>query len=52
MSTSKFEWGLQEAGVPGPDSLRNALTSCVDPLKAIEEFQVWKKKYIKINFSV
>lgn len=40
MSTSKFEWGLQEAGVPGPDSLRNALTSCVDPLKAIEEFQL------------
>lgn len=39
-TTTKIEWGLEEAGVPGPDFLRNALTSCTDPLKAIEEFQV------------
>ncbi|GLV45682.1 NELF-B [Carabus blaptoides fortunei] len=40
MTTTKIEWGLEEAGVPGPDFLRNALTSCTDPLKAIEEFQL------------
>lgn len=32
--------GLEEIGVAGPNFLRNALTSCTDPLKAIEEFQV------------
>ncbi|BES98717.1 unnamed protein product [Nesidiocoris tenuis] len=32
--------GLEELGVPGQNSLREALTSCTDPLKAIEEFQL------------
>lgn len=32
--------GLEEIGVPGQNYLRDALTSCTDPLKAIEEFQV------------
>lgn len=32
--------GLEEIGVPGQNALREALTSCTDPLKAIEEFQV------------
>lgn len=32
--------GLEEIGVPGQAYLREALTSCTDPLKAIEEFQV------------
>lgn len=32
--------GLEEAGVPGQSFLRDALTSCTDPLKAIEEFQL------------
>lgn len=31
--------GLEEIGVPGQNYLRDALTSCTDPLKAIEEFQ-------------
>ncbi len=33
--------GLEDIGVPGQNYLRDALTSCTDPLKAIEEFQVW-----------
>lgn len=32
--------GLENLGIPGQISLRDALTSCTDPLKAIEEFQV------------
>jgi negative elongation factor B len=32
--------GLEDVGVPGQRFLRDALTSCTDPLKAIEEFQV------------
>ncbi|KAJ4439050.1 negative elongation factor B [Periplaneta americana] len=32
--------GLEEVGVPGQSFLRDALTSCTDPLKAIEEFQM------------
>lgn len=32
--------GLDDLGIPGQISLRDALTSCTDPLKAIEEFQV------------
>nr|CAD7197686.1 unnamed protein product [Timema douglasi] len=32
--------GLEDVGVPGRNFLRNALTSCTDPLKAIEEFQL------------
>lgn len=32
--------GLESAEIPGPEYLREALTNCSDPLKAIEEFQV------------
>jgi len=32
--------GLEDVGIPGQGFLRNALTSCTDPLKAIESFQV------------
>ncbi|XKL59665.1 hypothetical protein PGB90_000681 [Kerria lacca] len=31
--------GLEEAGIAGQAYLRDALTSCTDPLQAIEEFQ-------------
>lgn len=34
-------FGLEEIGIPGRDFLRDALTNCSDPLKAIEEFQVY-----------
>lgn len=59
MSNQKFEAGLEDIGVAGPNFLRNALTSCTDPLKAIEEFQViypllkdslFKYKYIFVIF--
>lgn len=41
MSGSKMVGtGLEEVGVPGQSFLRDALTSCTDPLKAIEEFQL------------
>ena len=33
-------FGLEEIGIPGRDYLKEALTSCTDPLKAIEDFQV------------
>lgn len=33
--------GLEEVNVPGQNYLRDALTSCTDPLKAIETFQVF-----------
>ncbi|UYV82826.1 NELFB [Cordylochernes scorpioides] len=32
--------GLEEVGIPGQEFLREALTNCSDPLKAIEEFQM------------
>ena len=32
--------GLEVLGIPGGSYLREALTSCSDPLQAIEEFQV------------
>ncbi|RWS07123.1 negative elongation factor B-like protein [Dinothrombium tinctorium] len=32
--------GLEEVGIPGREYLREALTNCSDPLKAIEEFQI------------
>merc|ERR1712121_34410 len=38
MSASGF--GLEEIGIPGRDYLKEALTSCTDPLKAIEDFQI------------
>lgn len=31
---------MEEIGIPGRDFLREALTSCTDPLKAIEDFQI------------
>uniref|UniRef100_A0A131XN05 Putative negative elongation factor b n=1 Tax=Ixodes ricinus TaxID=34613 RepID=A0A131XN05_IXORI len=31
--------GLEEVGIPGGEFLREALTNCSDPLRAIEEFQ-------------
>ncbi|XP_064458495.1 negative elongation factor B-like [Ornithodoros turicata] len=31
--------GLEEVGIPGKEFLREALTNCSDPLRAIEEFQ-------------
>ena len=38
MSSSGF--GLEEIGIPGRDYLKEALTRCTDPLKAIEDFQL------------
>lgn len=32
--------GLEDVNIPGQAYLREALTSCTDPLKAIESFQV------------
>ncbi|EFN88274.1 negative elongation factor B [Harpegnathos saltator] len=32
--------GLEDLGIPGQAYLRDALTSCTDPLKAIEEYQM------------
>lgn len=32
--------GLEVLGIPGGNYLREALTSCSDPLQAIEEFQI------------
>ncbi|XP_076344697.1 negative elongation factor B isoform X1 [Tachypleus tridentatus] len=32
--------GLEEVGIPGKEYLREALTNCSDPQRAIEEFQV------------
>ncbi|XP_015607572.1 negative elongation factor B [Cephus cinctus] len=44
MSTGKSNSGtgdgLEDLGIPGQVFLRDALTSCTDPLKAIEEFQL------------
>lgn len=31
--------GLQEIGIPGREYLKETLTNCTDPIKAIEEFQ-------------
>lgn len=39
-STSATASGLEVLGIPGGTFLREALTSCSDPLQAIEEFQV------------
>ena len=39
---SSIGFGLEEIGIPGKEFLREALTKCGDPLKAIEEFQVRK----------
>ncbi|CAG0883204.1 unnamed protein product [Darwinula stevensoni] len=37
---SSLGFGLEEIGIPGREFLREALTNCGDPLKAIEEFQM------------
>ena len=39
-NSSTAATGLEVLGIPGRDYLREALTSCSDPLQAIEEFQV------------
>lgn len=39
MSSSR-DFPLEAANFHGPTYLKHALTSCTDPLKAIEEFQV------------
>lgn len=41
--------GLEEVNIPGQAYLREALTSCTDPLKAIESFQVLKFTVYIIN---
>lgn len=40
MFKSSSATGFEELGIPGPDELREALTNCSDPMKAIDEFQV------------
>lgn len=37
--------GLEDVRIPGQTFLRDALTSCTDPLKAIETFQVYFTKH-------
>lgn len=37
--------GLEDVRIPGQTFLRDALTSCTDPLKAIETFQVYFIKH-------
>lgn len=47
--------GLEDVRIPGQTFLRDALTSCTDPLKAIETFQVnivKKKNQFKNRFKV
>ena len=39
MVVDKKMEALKELGIPGPEVLRDSLTNCTDPLKAIEEFQ-------------
>lgn len=44
--------GLEDVRIPGQTFLRDALTSCTDPLKAIETFQVIYSPYkIILNFT-
>lgn len=40
MSSSKPDFPLEAVNVHGPTYLKNALLSCTDPMKAIEQFQV------------
>ncbi|EFA00606.1 negative elongation factor B [Tribolium castaneum] len=40
MSSSRNDFPLEALNIHGPTFLKHALTSCTDPLKAIEEFQV------------
>ena len=32
--------GLEAAGLPGPEELRNTLTNCTDPIQAIQDWQI------------
>lgn len=41
--------GLEDVRIPGQTFLRDALTSCTDPLKAIETFQVRFLDLIYLN---
>lgn len=43
--------GLEDVRIPGQTFLRDALTSCEDPLKAIETFQV-PYVYLLLHFLV
>lgn len=40
MSAGRSEFPLEAVNINGPTYLKHALTSCTDPLKAIEEFQI------------
>lgn len=42
--------GLEDVGIAGQAYLRDALTSCTDPLQAIEEFQVMPVSSLMIIF--
>lgn len=39
---------LEDLNIPGKTTLHNSLTSCNDPLKAIEEFQVFELFFNKV----
>lgn len=43
--------GLEDLGIPGQVYLRDALTSCTDPLKAIEGFQVGDPEETMASFA-
>lgn len=45
-SNSESSNGLENIDIHGQEFLRDALTSCTDPLKAIEEIQVDKESYV------
>lgn len=49
MSAGRPEFPLEALNINGPTYLKHALTSCTDPLKAIEEFQVWYMNFISSN---
>lgn len=43
MEDSEFDFagtGLEKINIPGKTYLRESLTACTDPMKAIENFQV------------
>jgi len=44
--------GLEEVNIPGQAYLRESLTSCTDPLKAIENFQVSTNQELINNFRI
>lgn len=40
--------GLEDLGIAGQATLRDGLTQCIDPLKAIEGFQVSNQETVNI----